>query len=178
MEASYNKKNNILYLCSKGRIHAEELETAPGIVVDLVGEDPQFPCAFSGIEVSGASAFLPLGKKGYDAATDTLTFGESTDVSKLITENGDFVGYWVEDPHDPDDAIPIGVALRRASKYLSPLSAACFDGPPECQFVSVFYDSAPAEAFYSEKLSMYVSRHFFYNFIYDHDEWGFPHVGH
>ncbi len=76
-----------------------------------------------GFEVLGASVYLPLGL-GYDVESDTLTIGETTDAPGLVTENGDFVGYWEVDEHEPDGfRNAIGVAIRRASEHLLPALA-------------------------------------------------------
>ena len=73
-----------------------------------------------GFEVMGATAYLPF-ERGYDAASDTLTIGEMTDDPDLVTENGDFIGYWEVDEQTPDGfRDPIGVAIRRASVHLAP----------------------------------------------------------
>ena len=175
MRVSYDKESDIFYICGQERIHVEEIEN--GVVVDLVGDDPQFPCQLSGIEVMGASKILPLGKDGYDPESDTLTLGETASNPDRITENGDFVGYWGEDPYDLEEYVVIGVSLRRASKYLAPLSLAAYDGPPECAFVSIYFDDLPKEAFYSKAMDRYVSRHLFYNVLADIDEWDFQHSG-
>ena len=77
-----------------------------------------------GFEVIGASAYLPFGL-GYDAESDTLTVGETTDDPDLVTENGDFIGYWEVDVLEPDRfRDPIGVAIRRVSEHLAPVLAA------------------------------------------------------
>ena len=71
------------------------------------------------IEALGASAWLPLGKRDYDAETDTLTIGLASGDEVQVTENGDIVGYWVPDDLDPSEFMdPIGVALRNASVHL------------------------------------------------------------
>ena len=90
------------------------------VVVDLATEDGY---GIVGLEVLGASAFIPLGKLGYDAETDTLTMGNTTTDPELITENGDLIGYWRVDEHEPDGyRDPIGVAIRRASIHLAKVS--------------------------------------------------------
>ena len=71
------------------------------------------------IEALDASAWLPLGKRDYDAENDTLTICLSSGDEVLVTENGDIVGYWVPDEMDPSEFMdPIGVALRNASVHL------------------------------------------------------------
>ena len=76
-------------------------------------------CHIVSMEALGASAWLPLGKRDYDAETNTLTIGLSSGNKVLVTENGDIVGYWVPDELEPSDSMDaIGVALRNASVHL------------------------------------------------------------
>ena len=92
------------------------------VVVDLATEDGH---DIVGLGVLCASLYLPLGKKGYDARTDTLLMGDSTSDPALITENGDFIGYWKADQDDLDGYLdPIGVAVKRASVHLAEVMAA------------------------------------------------------
>ena len=92
------------------------------IVVDLVTEDGH---DIVGLGVMCASLYLPLGKKGYDADTDTLLMGDSTSDPALITENGDFIGYWKVFEGDPDGfRAPVGVAIKNASVHLAEVVAA------------------------------------------------------
>ena len=85
-------------------------------VVELNGDDPRVV----GVIVQHAEPYVAL-EKGYDAAMDTLTIGRTTDDPALISENGDFVGYWQPDTAEymDDGALePIGVTLRNASQHL------------------------------------------------------------
>ncbi len=84
----------------------------------LVGLDDDGGTHVVSLEIMGASAYLPLGKRGYDPDADTLTLGEA-DVSHS-TENGDIVTYWRETP----DMDLIGVTLRRASTHMNGVSIA------------------------------------------------------
>ena len=71
----------------------------------------------------GASAYLPL-KTGYDPESDTLLLGKRTDSPDLVTETGDFVGYWQSHRGDPNGFMdPVGVLIRDASKHLTPVYA-------------------------------------------------------
>ena len=82
-----------------------------------------------GLVVIGASAYLPLAL-GYDAESDVLTIGETTEARALMTENDDFVGYWQVDEEDPDGfRHPIAVAIRRASVHLAKVVAALPQSP-------------------------------------------------
>ena len=76
------------------------------------------------LEVIGISAWLPLGKRGYCAETDTLTFGRFAETATVVAENGDLIAYWRPDEYDPDDLVAIAVDLRNASKHLAPVIAA------------------------------------------------------
>ena len=90
------------------------------VAVDLATEDG---CEIVGLDVIWASTYLPLGKRGYDPGADTLLMGRSTCNPELITENGDLVGYWHVDKHEPGGyRDPIGVAIRRASVHLAKVS--------------------------------------------------------
>lgn len=90
------------------------------VAVDLATDDG---CEIVGLDVIWASTYLPLGKNGYDADTDTLTMGKTTTDPELITENGDLIGYWHADRHEPGGyRDPIGVAIKRASVHLAKVS--------------------------------------------------------
>lgn len=92
------------------------------IVVDLATEDGH---DIVGLGVLCVSLYLPLGKKGYDADTDTLLMGYSTPDPELITENGDFIGYWKVFEGDPNRfRDPVGVAIKNASVHLAEVLAA------------------------------------------------------
>ena len=92
------------------------------IVVDLVTQDGH---DIIGLGVLCASLYLPLGKKGYDAKSDTLLMGDSTSDQALITENWDFIGYWKVFEGDPDGfRDPVGVAIKNASVHLAELDTA------------------------------------------------------
>ena len=86
------------------------------IVVDLAHEDK---LDIVGLDILWISAYLPLGKRGYDSETDTLLMGRTTTDPKLIIENGDIVGHWEIDVDDPDERPnPVGVVIKRASLHL------------------------------------------------------------
>ena len=89
------------------------------VVVDLATEDGH---DVTGLMIMGAQAYLPLGTRGYDAGSDTLTLGVAIGDPDLITENGDLVAYWQPDKVEPEGFMhPIGVAVRNASRHLSPM---------------------------------------------------------
>ena len=69
----------------------------------------------------GGSAYLPLGKKGYDAKTDTLMLGEKCANPDRITKNDDFVAYWQVDERFPDEGFleSIGVEIRNVSAHIA-----------------------------------------------------------
>ncbi|MCY3637943.1 MAG: DUF2283 domain-containing protein [Chloroflexi bacterium] len=99
-------------------VGGSDILTAPGVVVFVGAEDGH---DIVGIEIIGASAYLPLGKKGYDAKTDTLMLGEKCAKPDLITQNDDFVAYWRVDKEFPDVGFlePVGVAIKNASAHIA-----------------------------------------------------------
>ncbi len=98
-----------------------ELATVGMVMIDLPNEDSYEAV---GLEVFAISAWLPLGKRGYCAKTDTLTIGHGVETATVVAENGDLVAYWAPDEYDPDDLSPIAVDLRNASKHLVPVMEA------------------------------------------------------
>ena len=123
MRVSYDREANVLHLTDGApAATGASLLDDPGIVIELAtGEGHDIV----GLIVIGASAYLPLGDNGYDAKTDTLVLGAKTDDPALITENGDFVGYWQVDELAPEGfRDPVGVAIRRASTHLAAACAA------------------------------------------------------
>ena len=99
-----------------------ELETAPGVVLDLANDD-DLSCQVVGLEVLGMSAYVPLGKLGYCEETDTLTFGTEIETAIEIMENEDLVAYWRSDDSLDDSMVPVAFDLRNASKHLAPVMA-------------------------------------------------------
>ena len=103
-------------------VGGSDILTAPGVVVFVGTEDGH---DVVGIEIIGGSAYLPLGlplgKRGYDAKTDTLMLGEKCEKSDLITKNDDFVAYWQVDEAFPDEGFlePIGVEIRNVSAHIA-----------------------------------------------------------
>ena len=93
MRVIYDHEANVLRLITDTpAATAASLLDDPGIAVELATDDGH---DIVGLMVMGASAYIPLGKcKSYDAASDTLLLGLQTTSPDLITENGDFVGYW------------------------------------------------------------------------------------
>ena len=121
MKADYDIDEGILSLDTGMRsATSASLLDNPGIVVDLADADGH---DIVGVTVMGADAYLPL-KRGYDPDTDILHLGRKADSPDLITETGDFVGYWQVYEGEPDGfRDPIGVAIRNASKHLAPVVA-------------------------------------------------------
>ena len=99
-------------------VGGSDIPSAPGVVVFVGTEDGH---DVVGIEIIGGSAYLPLGKKGYDAKTDTLTLGEKGAKPDLITKNDDFVAYWQVDEVLRDEGFlePIGVEIRNVSAHIA-----------------------------------------------------------
>ena len=69
----------------------------------------------------------------YNPATDTLTFGFTTDDPAMITQDNEYlVGYWQPDPEDADYFPLIGVSLLNASKHLAPFFTRVEPPPAGC----------------------------------------------
>ena len=117
MRANYDKEANVLRLTMDVQaVTAASLLDDPGIVIDLSASEGH---DIIGLVIMGASAYLPLGR-GYNPSTDTLLLGTKTNDPGLITENGDFIGYWQVYDDDPSEFMdPVGVAIRNASKHLA-----------------------------------------------------------
>ena len=119
MRVIYDHEANVLRIITDTpAATAASLLDDPGIAVELATDDGH---DIVGLIVMGASAYIPLGKcKSYDAASDTLLIGRKTTSPELITENGDFIGYWQPYEDEPDAFMdPVGVLLRNASKHLA-----------------------------------------------------------
>lgn len=102
---------------------SSELETAPGVVVDLANDD-ELSCQAVGLDILGMKAYLPLGKLGYCEDTDTLTFGSELETATEIVENEDLIAYWRPDGEDFNGfMVPIALELRNASRHLAPVIA-------------------------------------------------------
>ena len=117
MKANYDAEADVLSLTTDIEpATSASLLDDPDIVVDLAEADGH---DIVGLAVMWASAYLPL-KKGYDSETDTLLLGKKNAPHGLITEHGDFTGYWQVDEDEPDSFMdPVGVLIRNASKHLA-----------------------------------------------------------
>ncbi len=94
---------------SDQEVSCADLEDDPGVLVGLVDDHDTHVVS---LEVLGASAYLPLGKCGYDSDADSLTLG-SVNHADHHSENGDILTYWCGDMN------PVGVTLRQASTHLN-----------------------------------------------------------
>ena len=122
MRTFYDSEANYVRLLSgdKGELSTTLLDD-DNIVIDLDTEDGY---GIVGLTIMGPRAYLPLGKVGYDAEADVLTFGVRVDDPALVTENGDLVAYWQVDKRDPTNCMDaVGAALRNASQHLAPVLA-------------------------------------------------------
>ena len=87
------------------------------VVIDLADDNSRHVV---GLMLMGASSYLPLGERGYDADADTLTLGVATVDPSNITENDDIVTYWQLSHYATDSCMePVGVTIRQASKHLA-----------------------------------------------------------
>ena len=56
----------------------------------------------------------------YDPATDTLTWGVTTDAPGMVSQVDDLIAYWQPDPGDETFFEAIGLSLRNATQHLAP----------------------------------------------------------
>ncbi len=56
----------------------------------------------------------------YDPATDTLTWGVTTDAPGMVSHTGDITVYWRPAEPNRERLTPIGVSLLNAAKHLAP----------------------------------------------------------
>ena len=114
----YDEEVDVLRLLTgENRATSASLVDPPDVVVDLPTSDGHHVV---GIMVMGVSAYLPLGKRWYDAGTDTLTLGTGVDAPvaswKMATSWP--TGKKYED--EPGVVVgPVGVAVNNASTHLS-----------------------------------------------------------
>ena len=135
LRVSYDHEFDVLYVntgegCSDGASITELFDVAAEIKTKG-GYD------VAGLIIMGAAAYLspwftPIHRESpalvagsqltrYDPATDTLTFGFTTDDPGMITRDNEYlVGYWQPDPEDADYFPLIGVSLLNAAQHLAP----------------------------------------------------------
>ena len=117
MRVIYDRQADVLRLLTdkKGQTSTPLVELVD-VVLDLVADESDEVTA---LEIIGASAYLPLGRRGYDAATDTLTLG-TVDNPKHVTRSENIVTYWQPDEYEPETQLePAGIAIRQASEHLN-----------------------------------------------------------
>ena len=86
----------------------------------VIGSAPEGGHEIAYVTIIGASAFLPLGKRGYDAETDTLQLGNAMNEHDKGTENGDITVRWRRDKElNSDYLCPMGVEIRNASVHIA-----------------------------------------------------------
>ena len=135
LTVSYDPAPNVdvLDLTAERRYWAGTYPDAAWDLVVKVGERHRQDVI--GLLIIGASGFVaPYFRAGqesrpltgdaeftrYNPATDTLTWGVTTDAPGMVAHTGDLTVYWRPDPEDAADFDPIGVALRNATKHLAP----------------------------------------------------------
>ena len=124
MRVHYDRDVDILHLTMGRMKTSASLLDDPGVVVHLAAANGH---EVVGLVLMGASVYIPLGQ-GYDRLRDTLLLGRKTDPNLVITETGDFIGYWHNDPDDLDGIMdPVGVELRHASKHIAQAMAPLLD---------------------------------------------------
>ena len=117
LKVTYDADVRILNILTADRgVTSTSLEHDDRVVADLATGDCYSKVV--ALEVLSPHAYLPLGKRGYDSAADTLLFG-SKEGATIVAANGPLVSYWMPDPDDPDAFhIPLGVEVLSASKWL------------------------------------------------------------
>lgn len=118
MRIHYDDEVDVLSMRKEGSSGVfESLYYDCGVAVELATEDGH---DIAGLLIEGASAFLPLGERGYDAESDTLRLGRIVADADLVTENGDLIAYWQTSDIAPDEYYDaIGVAIRNASVHFA-----------------------------------------------------------
>lgn len=115
MKVAYDKQHDLLDLSTGVHIiDGSSIEEDVGVVLHF-GTDGG--CDIVAVSIMGASYWF---KRGYDEASDTWLLGDTTSDPSLITNDGDFIGYWKPDEFDPDELPdPIGIKINHASKHLA-----------------------------------------------------------
>ena len=121
LKASYdNEANSLLVRSYKRGVTSTTLEHDWDVILDLATENQHSKVV--AVEVLHASAYLPLGRKGYDPETDTLMLGTREGATE-IDVLGDLVAYWKPDPVDPSEIyIALGLEVRSARRWLGGLA--------------------------------------------------------
>ena len=121
METVYDREANVLrFITGEASAQGSSLLDDPDVLIELDTHDGH---GIVGLAVMGASAYLPLGKLGYDAEQDVLTFGVQVSDPDRVTENGDLVAYWQPDPESPGEFMDaVGAAVRNVSRHLGELA--------------------------------------------------------
>ena len=119
LKASYSAETNILRLKTTEWGREETCAHLEDDLDVLLSLDDEAGTHVVGLDVMAGSAYLPLGKRGYDAEADTLTLGVVPDAPEHTAENADIVTYWQPDRHEGRSLTPVGVTLRRAAWHLA-----------------------------------------------------------
>ena len=113
MKVSYDRQHDILDISEGPSVDGSSIEHDPGVAVHFGTDGGRDIVAAT---VMGASSWF---KKGYDESSDTWLFGDTDQEHSRVTTDGDFLGYWPLVDEDKDFPVPIGFALRNASKHLA-----------------------------------------------------------
>ena len=122
LEVRYWPESDILTIdTGTPHVGCASLDWPDEVVVDLATEDKYSKVV--GVEVRGATAWLPLGKMGYDQEADTLMLGKKEGAT-VVVAHGHLVAYWKPDPDDFDGKfyIPLGIEVLSARKWLGSLA--------------------------------------------------------
>ena len=112
MKVAYDDQHDVLDITERKSIDGSSLEYDAGVAVHF-GTDGRRDIVAA--TIMGASFWF---KKGYDESSDTWFLGDTDKRQSKLTVDGDFLGYWPMEDEDEDFPVPIGFALRHASKHL------------------------------------------------------------
>lgn len=114
MKVIYEEQDDLFDISRDVRIYdGASIEEDPGVVLHFGTDGGRDVVALT---VVGASSWF---KKSYDKTSDTWSFGVTDNSQSKLRVDGDFLGYWPLVDEDEDFPLPIGFALRNASKHLA-----------------------------------------------------------
>ena len=114
MQVTYEEQDDILDISKCVPVYdGASLEDNTGVILHFATDGGRDVAA---VTVLGACYWF---RRGYDESSDTWFLGDTDDKQSKVIVDGDFLGYWPLVDKDEHCPIPIGFALRHASKYLA-----------------------------------------------------------
>ena len=113
MKVAYDDEFDILDMTVASSVDGSSLEDNTGVILHFGTDDGRDIVA---VTVLGAPYWFRV---GYDEASDTWLLGDTDEEHSKVTTDGDFIGYWPLEDEDEELPVPIGFALRNASKHLA-----------------------------------------------------------